>query len=193
VRRPARPVMPSSRGRRSPVPRSSSARPRSRARVRLGYAALAAPRPGLVAERFADEGSLLAANAPILSVIGVDPAIVRVTLTERLSGSIAAGRRPNWRSTPTRGRSSRASRPRCPRPQGGQPHRRDGGGSGQSLAAAQAGDVRPGQDHPERAADVQLVPPPRWSPATGIRGFSSSTPGDHGRLGSVTAASPRRS
>jgi len=64
----------------------------SGARVRLGYAALAAPRPGLVAERFADEGSLLAANAPILSVIGVDPAIVRVTLTERLSGSIAAGR-----------------------------------------------------------------------------------------------------
>jgi RND family efflux transporter MFP subunit len=64
----------------------------SGARVRLGYAALAAPRPGLVAERFADEGSLLAANAPILSVIGVDPAIVRATLTERLSGRIVAGR-----------------------------------------------------------------------------------------------------
>lgn len=64
----------------------------SGARVRLGYAALAAPRPGLVAERFADEGSLLAANEPILSVIGTDPAIVRATLAERLSGRIEAGR-----------------------------------------------------------------------------------------------------
>ena len=61
------------------------------ARIRLGYAALTAPRPGIVAERFADEGSLLAVNTPILAVIGVNPALVRATLTERLSGRVAAG------------------------------------------------------------------------------------------------------
>ena len=63
----------------------------SSARIRLGYAALTAPRPGIVAERFADEGSLLAVNTPILAIIGVNPALVRATLTERLSGRVAAG------------------------------------------------------------------------------------------------------
>jgi RND family efflux transporter MFP subunit len=63
----------------------------SSARIRLGYALLTASRPGIVAERFADEGSLLAVNTPIIAVIGVNPALVRATLTERLSGRVAAG------------------------------------------------------------------------------------------------------
>lgn len=63
----------------------------SAARIRLGYSVLAATQPGLIAERFADEGSLLAANAPVLAVIGIDPAVVRATLTERLSARVAAG------------------------------------------------------------------------------------------------------
>jgi RND family efflux transporter MFP subunit len=64
---------------------------RSSARIRLGYAALTASRAGVVAERFADEGSLLAANTPILAVIGVNPALVRATLTERLAARVAVG------------------------------------------------------------------------------------------------------
>jgi RND family efflux transporter MFP subunit len=63
----------------------------SSARIRLGYAALAAPRAGFVAERFADEGTLLAANTPVLAIIGVDPALVRVTLPERLAARVTAG------------------------------------------------------------------------------------------------------
>lgn len=63
----------------------------SSARIRLGYAALVAPRAGIVAERFADEGTLLAANAPILAVIGVNPALVRATLAERLAARVAVG------------------------------------------------------------------------------------------------------
>jgi RND family efflux transporter MFP subunit len=61
------------------------------ARIRLGYAVLTAPRPGFVSERFVDVGSVAGAGGAILSVIGIDPAVVRVTVTEALFGRIRAG------------------------------------------------------------------------------------------------------
>ncbi len=53
------------------------------ARIRLGYTRLTASKPGLVGERFVDEGALLAPNAAVVSVIGIDSVIVRTTVIER--------------------------------------------------------------------------------------------------------------
>jgi len=61
------------------------------ARIRLGYTNLVAAEPGFVGERFADEGSLLSPNSPVISVIGIDTVIVQTTVIERAYGQVRAG------------------------------------------------------------------------------------------------------
>ena len=61
------------------------------ARIRLSYTVLVATEPGFVGERFVDEGSLLAPNSPVVSVIGIDTVIVRTTVIERVYGNIQRG------------------------------------------------------------------------------------------------------
>ena len=61
------------------------------ARIRLSYTNLKAAEPGFVGERFVDEGSLLAPNAPVVSVIGIDTVIVRTTVIERVYGQVRVG------------------------------------------------------------------------------------------------------
>jgi RND family efflux transporter MFP subunit len=63
------------------------------ARIRLGYTTLSATEPGFVGERFVDEGAMLAANAPVVSVIGIDTVIVRTTVIERVYGLVKIGQR----------------------------------------------------------------------------------------------------
>jgi RND family efflux transporter MFP subunit len=61
------------------------------ARIRLGYTRLAASKPGFIGQRFVDEGALLAPNAAVVSVVGIDSVIVRATVTERDYGAIQPG------------------------------------------------------------------------------------------------------
>lgn len=61
------------------------------ARIRLGYTVLRGTQPGFVGRRFVDEGSLLAPNSPVVSVIGIDTVIVRTTVIERVYGLIGLG------------------------------------------------------------------------------------------------------
>lgn len=61
------------------------------ARIRLGYTTLAASEPGFIGERFVDEGSMLAPNSPVVSVIGIDTVIVRTTVIERVYGLVRIG------------------------------------------------------------------------------------------------------
>jgi len=63
----------------------------SSAKIRLSYTVLAATEPGFIGERFVDEGSLLAPNSPVVSVIGIDTVIVRTTVIERVYGRIQLG------------------------------------------------------------------------------------------------------
>lgn len=58
------------------------------ARIRLGYTTLLAAEAGFIGERFVDEGSLLAPNSPVVSVIGIDTVIVSTTVIERVYGEI---------------------------------------------------------------------------------------------------------
>lgn len=61
------------------------------AKIRLSYTILRATEPGFIGERFVDEGSLLAPNSPVVSVIGIDTVIVRTTVIERVYGRIQLG------------------------------------------------------------------------------------------------------
>jgi RND family efflux transporter MFP subunit len=61
------------------------------AKIRLGYTRLTASKPGLIGERFVDEGALLAPNSPVVTVVGIDSVIVRATVVERDYGYIRAG------------------------------------------------------------------------------------------------------
>jgi len=61
------------------------------ARIRLGYTVLSATEPGLVGERYVDEGSLLSPNSPLISIIGIDRVIVQATIIERDYGQISVG------------------------------------------------------------------------------------------------------
>jgi RND family efflux transporter MFP subunit len=63
------------------------------ARIRLSYTNLKAAEAGFVGERFADEGSLLSPNSPVVSVIGIDTVIVRTTVIERVYGQVRPGQR----------------------------------------------------------------------------------------------------
>ena len=58
------------------------------AKIRLGYTTLAASEPGFIGERYIDEGGMLAANSPVVSVIGIDTVIVRTTVIERVYGLV---------------------------------------------------------------------------------------------------------
>lgn len=60
-------------------------------KIRLGYTVLFAAEPGFVGERFVDEGSLMAPNSPIVSVIGIDTVIIRTTIIERDYGRMRVG------------------------------------------------------------------------------------------------------
>ncbi len=61
------------------------------AQIRLEYTLLTAPAPGFTGERFVDEGALLAANSPVISVVGIDKVIVRTSVPERDYGRIHPG------------------------------------------------------------------------------------------------------
>jgi RND family efflux transporter MFP subunit len=61
------------------------------AQIRLGYTTLIATEPGFIGERFVDEGSMLAPNSAVVSVIGIDTVIVRTTVIERVYGQIQVG------------------------------------------------------------------------------------------------------
>jgi len=61
------------------------------AEIRLRYTILTAPEPGFTGERYLDEGSLVAVNAPILSVVGMNKVIVKTAITERDYGRIQPG------------------------------------------------------------------------------------------------------
>jgi len=61
------------------------------AQIRLAYTVLTAPAPGFTGERFVDEGALLTANAPVISVVGIEKVIVRTTITERDYGRVQPG------------------------------------------------------------------------------------------------------
>ncbi|MEJ2635908.1 MAG: efflux RND transporter periplasmic adaptor subunit [Calditrichia bacterium] len=61
------------------------------ARIRLGYTVLTASKAGFIGERFVDEGALLAPNAAVVTVLGIDSVLVRTTIIERDYGSIQKG------------------------------------------------------------------------------------------------------
>lgn len=61
------------------------------AKIRLDYTVLAAPEPGLIGQRFVDEGTMVAATSPVASVVGIDKVIVRTTVVERVYGRILPG------------------------------------------------------------------------------------------------------
>jgi len=61
------------------------------AKIRLGYTVLTSAEPGFIGERYVDEGSLLAPNSPVVSVVGIDTVIIRTTIIERDYGRILPG------------------------------------------------------------------------------------------------------
>lgn len=61
------------------------------AKIRLGYTVLSADQAGFIGERYVDEGTLLAPNSPVISVIGINTVIVRTTVIERDYGYIQIG------------------------------------------------------------------------------------------------------
>lgn len=80
------------------------------ARIRLGYAQVTADWSGgedtrYVGVRYVDDGSVVAANTPLLSVVELDPIVAVVTVPERDYASLAAGQRASLRSDAHRGRS----------------------------------------------------------------------------------------
>ncbi|MBN2093401.1 efflux RND transporter periplasmic adaptor subunit [candidate division KSB1 bacterium] len=60
-------------------------------KIRLGYTLLSAAKQGFIGERFVDEGTLLAPNASVATVIGIDTVLVRTTIIERVYGRIKIG------------------------------------------------------------------------------------------------------
>ncbi|MCF7827166.1 MAG: efflux RND transporter periplasmic adaptor subunit [Candidatus Marinimicrobia bacterium] len=61
------------------------------AQIRLSYSVLRASKPGYIGERFVDEGALLAPNAAVVSILGMDSVIVSTSIIERDYGSIRVG------------------------------------------------------------------------------------------------------
>ncbi len=61
------------------------------AMIRLSYTSLVATEPGFIGERYVDVGSLLAPNAPVVSIIGIDTVIVQTTVIERIYGRVKIG------------------------------------------------------------------------------------------------------
>ncbi|HDQ00767.1 MAG TPA: efflux RND transporter periplasmic adaptor subunit [bacterium] len=63
------------------------------ARIRLGYTILVASEPGYIGERYVDEGTLLAPNTPVASIIGIDRVLIQTTIIERIYGRIRPGQK----------------------------------------------------------------------------------------------------
>jgi RND family efflux transporter MFP subunit len=63
------------------------------AQIRLGYASLSATQPGFIGERYVDEGALLSANSPVVSVVGLDRVIIMTTVIERDYGKLQVGQK----------------------------------------------------------------------------------------------------
>ena len=61
------------------------------AKIRLEYTVLAATEPGFIGERYVDEGNLLSANSPLVSVVGIDSVIVQATIIEKDYARIKVG------------------------------------------------------------------------------------------------------
>lgn len=61
------------------------------AQIRLDYTVLVASEPGFTGERFVDEGSLLAPNDPVISVIGIEEVIIQTSIIEKDYGLIHVG------------------------------------------------------------------------------------------------------
>ncbi|MBN2410054.1 efflux RND transporter periplasmic adaptor subunit [candidate division KSB1 bacterium] len=61
------------------------------AKIRLSYTILTAAEPGFIGERFVDEGGLIAANSPVVSVVGFEKVIVKTTVIERDYGLLSVG------------------------------------------------------------------------------------------------------
>jgi RND family efflux transporter MFP subunit len=61
------------------------------AQIRLGYTVLSATEPGFIGERFVDEGTLVAPNSAVASVVGIDKVIVRTTVIEQVYGRLQVG------------------------------------------------------------------------------------------------------
>ncbi|MFW5775534.1 MAG: efflux RND transporter periplasmic adaptor subunit [Chitinivibrionales bacterium] len=63
------------------------------ARTRFNYTRLRSSRPGYVASREVDGGTLLSVNSPVLTVIGIDTTYVEIGITERDFPLINTGQR----------------------------------------------------------------------------------------------------
>lgn len=61
------------------------------AEIKLGYTLLKAEKGGYIAERFFDEGSLVNANNPVASVVGIEEVIIKSNLIEKLYGRVNVG------------------------------------------------------------------------------------------------------
>ncbi len=61
------------------------------ARIRLDYTNLTASSTGYIGERFVDEGALLSANSPVLSVVTFDKVFIRTSIVERDYAQIRIG------------------------------------------------------------------------------------------------------
>ncbi len=61
------------------------------AQIRLSYTSLTATQPGFIGDRYVDEGTLLSANAPVVSVVGLDRVIIMTTVIERDYGRLMVG------------------------------------------------------------------------------------------------------
>ena len=58
------------------------------AKIRLSYTVLSATEPGYIGERLVDEGSLLAPNSPLATVVGIEKVIIRTNIIEKDYGLI---------------------------------------------------------------------------------------------------------
>jgi RND family efflux transporter MFP subunit len=58
------------------------------AEIRLSYTILRASKSGYIGQRFSEEGSLLAVNSPVVSIVGIDNVIVRSNIVEKIYARI---------------------------------------------------------------------------------------------------------
>ena len=76
------------------------------AEKRLADASLRAPWPGRVAARHASAGQVLAAGAPVLTLLRTDPLRLRLPVPERLASAVAVGQRVDFTVDGDAGRQS---------------------------------------------------------------------------------------
>jgi HlyD family secretion protein len=61
------------------------------AELKLEYTSLRASKAGFIAARYFDEGSLLTANSPVVSIVGIDKVLIKSNLVEKVYGSVHIG------------------------------------------------------------------------------------------------------